>query len=309
VAGDSARPTDERRIRPLHVVFLFFLGLAWGSSFLFTEIGIRTIPPATLAAARITGAALVLGLIAVGRGARPPRELRFWLYFLLAGMNGNAVPFILIGWGQVRIDSSLAAILLATTPLFTLLLAHFFIHDDRLSGRKTVGVALGFVGVVLLVGAGALATIGAAVWGQLAIVGAALSFAVTYLWARHLRALPPTISSAAALASAALWAVPASLIVDRPWTLTPSAESLLAAAALALFSTAAANVVFFWLVSQTRASFVSLTNYIIPAVGVMWGVTLLGETITWQALIALAVIMAGLALSSTARERAAGRPS
>lgn len=265
---------------------------------MFTEIGVRTIPPMTLTAARIAGAALIIWLVAWRMGVALPRGARVWAVIALAGFNGNALPFALISWGQVRIDSSLAAILLATAPLFTLILMHFFTDDDRLNGRKALGIACGFAGVVILVGVDAFSVIGAGFWGQLALIGAAMSFALTYLWARLLRGLSPVATSAAVLLCSTLWSLPASLLVDRPWTLTPSLDSALAVLALAVLSTAAANLVFFWLVARTRPSFVSLTNYLLPLVGVMWGVLLLGESLPWRVLAAMAAILAGIALTS-----------
>lgn len=286
------------RIQPIHMAGLVFLGFAWGSSYLFTEIGVRTIPPVTLAAARIVLATLLMGAVAWHLGHRIPRDARTWLLFAAAGFNGSALPFFLISWGLVRIDSSLAAILIATVPLFTLVLAHAFTSDDRITARKTAGVALGFAGVVVLLGVDALGGIGAGFWGQLAMVAASLSFAVTLLWGRLLRDVPPAVSSASALLCASFWILPASLIFEQPWTLAPSLDSVLAAVVLALLSTAAANHVFFWLVSQTRSSFVALSNYLQPAVALFWGVVLLGEIVNWRAAAALAAILIGVGISS-----------
>lgn len=293
--------TRAGAIRPVHVAWLLFLGFAWGSSFMFTAIGVRTIPPMTLTAARIVGAALMLWIVAWRMGLEVPRGARIWGLIALAGLNGNALPFALISWGQVRVDSSLAAILLSTAPLFTLPLMHFLTSDDRMDARKSLGIALGFAGVVMLIGVDALSEISGGFWGQLALVGAAMSFALTYLWARLLRAMSPVAVSAWVLLGSSLWSLPIALVVDRPWTLAPSQESVLAALALAVLSTGAANLVFFWLVSQTRPSFVSLTNYLLPAVGVMWGVLLLGESLPWRTLAALAVIVAGIALTSISK--------
>lgn len=304
MSGNRPAPAGGGRpfeIRPIHVAWLLFLGFAWGSSFMFTAISVRTIPPMTLTAARIVGAALMLWIVAWRMGLEVPRGARIWGLIALAGLNGNALPFALISWGQVRVDSSLAAILLSTAPLFTLPLMHFLTHDDRMDTRKSLGIGLGFVGVVILIGVDALSEIGAGFWGQLALIGAAMSFALTYLWARALRDMSSLAVSAWVLLGSSLWSLPVALVVDRPWTLAPSLDSVLAALALAVLSTGAANLVFFWLVAQTRPSFVSLTNYLLPAVGVMWGVLLLGEGITWRALAAFSVIMGGIVLTSISK--------
>ncbi len=300
----------QTSIRPLDIGYLLFLSLVWGSSFLFVAVSVETIPPLTLAAGRVVLAAAAMIVVLRAGGRRLPLEPRLWIIFLLIGLVGNALPFTLIGWGQVRIDSSLAVILISTVPLFTLMLAHLLTADDRMTPGKGAGIALGFAGVVLLLGPDVLTELGAGVWGQLAVVGGALSFAVTNMLARLLRDLHPTVISAGVLICAVFWTVPASLVVDRPWTLAPAWIGLLAACALGLISTAAANLVYFRLIARTRPTFVSLSNYLMPAVGVMWGVGLLGEAFTLRSFGALALILLGVAAAGIGarRRRPAGAP-
>ncbi len=291
-------------VRAQDVASILFLGLAWGSSFLFIAVAVRSIPPLTLAAGRVLLAAAVMAAVVRATGERRPLGPRDWAMFLLIGLCGNALPFTLIGWGQARIASSLAAILIATVPLFTLAFAHAFTADDRLTPGKLAGMVLGLAGVLVLVGPGALLEMSSGVWGQLAVVGGALSFAATNLLASRLRTLPPAQVAAAVMLCAALWTVPASLAIDRPWTLSPAPVSVLALAALGLISTALASLVYFRLIARTRPTFVALSSYLMPAVGVMWGVALLGETFAPRALVAFALILAGIAAAGLARGRA-----
>ncbi|MDJ0950024.1 MAG: EamA family transporter [Alphaproteobacteria bacterium] len=282
---------------------LFFLGSAWGSSFMFIKIGIGSIPPVTLAAARVLIGAALLAAIARAQGRHFPPIGRVWLLFLLIGLTGNALPFALIGVGETLIDSALAAVLIATVPLFTMCLAHFFAADDRLSAGKILGLVLGFSGVVLLIGPDALAGAQADVLGAAAIVGAALGYAVTNIAAQQARRLPAVVAGACTLACAALWAVPASLLLERPWTVSPGTDALLALLALTLVSTAAGNLVFFRLIARTGPSFVSFNNYLIPGMGVIFGTLFLGEEIGLRTLGALALILLGIAAATDAGPR------
>jgi drug/metabolite transporter (DMT)-like permease len=290
---------------------LAFLGTAWGSSFLFTGVAVKAIPPLTLAALRIVIGMTVLLLAARLAGHRLPTDARAWRNFLLMGLTNSAIPFMLLTGGQARIDSGLAAILIAATPLFTLLLAHPF-TDDKATPRKIVGAAIGFGGIVLLLGPAALAGIGASVLGQVMILGAGLSFAATQILARRMRNdAPAPISAACSLVCSALWMVPLALAVDRPWAAAadwqaPSGWLAVAGAVAALgcLSTGIAHLGFFWLIGRAGPNFVSMNNYIAPVVGVAWGWLLLGERLSWTAIGGLVVILAGVAFATWPRRRA-----
>jgi drug/metabolite transporter (DMT)-like permease len=272
------------------------LGLVWGSSFLFIELAVETIPPLTIAAGRLLVGAGVMTVFARGAGERLPTSPRVWAGFLLLGLIGNALPYMLVSSGQAYIDSSLTAILMATGPIFTVILAHVFTKDDRASPRKGVGILLGFAGVALLLGPAAWGGLDASLIGQLLATAGAFSFAVNNLLARLVRGQPPATSAAAALYCGTLWALPACLIFERPFAASPSAISILSVLALGVLSSALANVLFFRLSLIAKPSFVALTSYIMPAVAVIWGVLLLGETLSWRQIAALAVILLGIAV-------------
>ena len=278
-----------------------FLGLVWGSAFLFTNLAVATIPPITLTAGRTwIGAAMMVAVAAALRHSLP-RGRRVWFMLLTMGLTGSVLPLSLISWGQERIDSGLAAILVGTVPLVTVLLAHFATDDDRLSWRKVAGVILGLGGLLVLIGPAALAGLGDGAWRQLAVFAGACSFAVTILLARAVREVSPAVSSAVVLGFAGIVASALGLAFEQSWRLTPSTTSLLAMLALGILSTGAGNLAFYRLSRTAPPSFVSLNNYLIPAVALMWGALLLGEPFTARAAGALALILGGVAVAGIRR--------
>lgn len=280
---------------------LLFLGVAWGSAFLFTKLAIDTIPPITLTAGRAWIGALMMIAVALVLRHSLPRGGRIWFMLLAMGITGSALPLSLIAWGQVSISSGLAAILIGTVPLITVVLAHFAVQDDRLSWPKLAGVILGLGGLVVLIGPSALAGLGDSLWRQLAVFGGACSFAVTILLARAVREVSPAVSSAVVLGFAALVASALGFTFEQPLRLDPTASALLAMLALGILSTGAGNLAFYRLSRTAPPSFVSLSDYLIPAVALTWGALLLGEPFTLRIAGALALILGGVAVASIRR--------
>jgi len=298
----------RRGYQPVDYLLLLLLSAIWGSSFLFIKLAVAAIPPMTLVAARLGLAALALLLFLAATGRRLPRDGGIWFGFLVVAVIGNVVPFFLINWGEVTMDSSLAAILLATAPLATIVLAHAFTPDERLTPLKGLGVTIGFGGILVLVGPDALAGFGREAVSQFAIVGAACCYAVTGVFVRRSRLieLPPAVTAAGVLVTAAVIAVPLALVIDRPWVLpAPSTGALLALGVLALLCTSAAYLILFRLLAATGATFVSLLNYLAPVFGVFWGALLLGEPLHLDVLGALALILLGLVLTQARGRREA----
>ena len=244
-------------------------------------------------------AAVVLYAFIALKGQRLPRSGRMWTLFFLIGILGNGLPFTLIAWGEQRIDSGLAAILMAVMPLATLLLTHAFTEDERLTAPKAVG----FAGVVLLVGPEAFGGLGGTVWRQLAVAGGAVCYAVAATIARSLPPSPPAVRGAAVMMCAAVQMIPLVLLVDAPWTLSPSLGSVAAVVYLGLLPTALATIIFFQLIAARGATFVALNNYLIPALGVIWGAAVLGERISFPAVGALAVILIGIGITNLRQPR------
>ncbi len=289
-----------------HLALLFLLASIWGSSFMAIKVGVETIPPLTLAAARVMLATVVLWGFARLRGVALPRGGRIWLYCFLLGVIGNGLPFTLINWGEERIDSGLAAILMAVMPLATVVMAHFFTVGDRMTPVKLAGVVIGFGGVVVLVGPEAVKGLGGDVWRQLAVSGGAVSYAVAAILARNMPPAPLIARSAAVMIVASLVMTPLALAFEAPWTLNPSPEALLAGAYLGLIPTALATIILFHLLQSRSASFIAQINYLIPVFGVLWGVVVLGEGVSPQSATALAVILAGMAIAQYQRRPPSG---
>ncbi len=286
---------------PRHVLYLAVLSSLWGSSFMLTKVALHDLPPTTIVAGRIALACVVLVCILVARGVRLPRDLGTWLWFALLGLTGTVLPFLLINLGQVHVDSGLAAIIVGATPLFTILLAHTLTLDERMTARGLSGVLAGLVGIVVLVGPAALGGLGANLWAQLAIVGGALSYGLNNVIARRMRGQPVVITATGVMICSTVMAVPAALAVDGYRLPDASTDSLLAVAALGVLSTSLGIILFYRLIGETSATFVSMTNYLVPIVGVVWGVALMAEHLAWNAFAALALILLGVAVVSRRR--------
>ena len=283
-----------------HVVLLATLTLLWSSSFTFIKVGVATVPPLTMAAVRVVMAAAILWTYAGLRGMPVPRSLRFWAPYFLLAIFGNSLPFFLVAWGEAVIDSALAAILIAVMPLVTIVLAHQFTEDERLSVPKVlgVGVGLGFAGVVTVVGADALRGLGDSVWRQLAVAGSATCYAISAVFVRRAPAAPTEVRAAVVLTCASLQLVPAALLLDWPLAVTPTAASMGAVIYLGLMSTALATIIYFRLIAARGATFVSFNNYMGPPVGVLLGALFLGERPPAAAIGGMAMILAGVGLAS-----------
>jgi drug/metabolite transporter (DMT)-like permease len=277
-------------------LWLLLLASLWGPSFLFIKVAVTEIPPFTMVLGRVGLGALLLYLVLRLQGRHLPAFGPLWKHVAVIAFFHNAVPFVLFGWGEQYIDSALASILNGTTPLFTIILAHFFVEDDRLSPTKVAGVLLGFGGLLLLIAPSLLSGIQATTWGLVAITVASASYGVAIVYTRnHMRGLPPLVAPTAQLFVATLYLLPVSLLVDRPYTLPlPSWPALGSLLALAVLGTALAFIVYYRLVERADASYVSMVTYVIPVFGVILGVVVLNERLTWNALAGFVLILLGV---------------
>lgn len=280
------------------VGLLVILAVMWSSSFTVIKVGVETVPPTTLAMLRVVIGAVVLYVWLKAKRQALPTELRLWGSFFLIGCIGNAIPFTLINWGEQKIPSGLAAIVIAAMPLAALVLGRVF-SDEILNARRLIGVLVGFAGVVFLIGPQELLALGHQVLRQLAVVTAAVCYAISGILVRKLPGAKPLQHGTGVLIASAVVLVPASFLVDQPWTLSFSAEALAASLYLGVFPTAVAIILLIVVVSSRGVTFLALNNYIIPIMGVVWGYLFLGEVITQEALIALALIFAGVAIAGT----------
>jgi drug/metabolite transporter (DMT)-like permease len=278
--------------------FLWILLLAaiWGPSFLFIKVAVHEVPPFTLVLGRVGLASLVLYLFLRMRGGRMPTDRQFWLRIAFMGLLANAVPFVLFSWGEQYVDSAMASILNGTTPLFTVVLAHYFAQDDRMSLTKLFGTILGFLGLALLVAPSLISGFQLETWGLLALVLAALCYGVTIVFARnYLRNYPPLVAPTGQLGMAALFLLPLSLIFEQPGQLAmPSLPALASWMALSLLGTAIAFLVYYHILDRFSASDLSMVTYLIPIFGILLGVIVLGEQPGWNAYVGCGLILLGV---------------
>lgn len=283
-------------------VMLGCLCMAWGFAFLLIAIGLKSFPPLTLVTLRLAVGAFVLYLIMRWQGLKLPAERHWWMRFTLLTMLGNLIPFTLISWGQLHIASSQAGLLMALVPISTMVLAHFFVAYERLTAQRIFGVLAGFAGVTALVGGEALSGLGgASLPAQLAIIAATFSYAVNNVYSKRLPTHNGLVTATGSLIAGALVILPFCLVLERPWELQVDAGPLLATIALGVFSTGLATWVYFVVVSNCGPNFLSLINYIIPALSFAAGALLLGEPVnSWQ-FVGLAAICSGIAISQHRR--------
>lgn len=276
--------------------WLFLLAALWGPSFLFIKVAVVEIPPLTLMLGRVGIAGIVLYLMLRAQGGNLLPFGRVWRHFAFMALMQHAIPFVLFGWGEQHIDSALAGILNGTTPLFTLILAHFFTNDDRLTPTKVVGTTVGFGGLLVLIGPSLLSGVRATTWGLLAVTVAAACYGVAIVYSRrHLRGLPPLVGPTTQLLLAALYLLPISLLVEQPYHLPmpswPAWGSLLG---LSLLGTAIAFIVYYHLLNLVSATYLSMTTYLVPIFGVILGELVLHEELGWNAYLGCLLILVGV---------------
>jgi drug/metabolite transporter (DMT)-like permease len=288
--------SHKRVMAPFEWLLLVALSVLWGGSFFFAEVALADLRPLTVVLGRVGLAAIALNLMVRARGLRMPTSYRAWGAFLLMGGLNNLIPFSLIFWGQTEIASGLASILNATTPLFTVVLAHFLTRDERMTGNRLAGVVSGLLGVALMVGPSALAGLGVHVVAQLACLAAALSYAFAGIFGRRFRGMPPLVTAAGQVSATTLMILPVALLVDQPWSLPqPGLATWGALAGLAMLSTALAYVIYFRLLATVGATNLLLITFLIPVSALALGMTILGERLDPRHFAGMALIGLGLA--------------
>jgi drug/metabolite transporter (DMT)-like permease len=278
-------------------LLLILLSIVWGGSFFFAKVAVAELPPLTIVLARVTIAAAALHLLVLATGQRMPGEAALWRDFLVMGLLNNAIPFSLIFWGQKEIASGLASILNATTPLFTVLVAHGFTADEKATPAKLIGVGLGLMGVALMIGLDLMSGLGSHLWSELAVLAAALSYAFAGVFGRRFRGRPPLVVAAGQLTGSSILILPLALLIDRPWALPmPSIGTCAALVGLALLSTALAYVIFFRILARAGATNLLLVTFLIPVSALLLGVAFLAEAVSAHQLLGMALIGLGLAV-------------
>lgn len=285
------------RLGPMDWGLLVLLSLLWGGSFLCVGIAVQELPVLTIIALRVSLAALVLWGIALFCGHQLPRGRKTWQAFLALGLLNNVIPFGLIVLGQQTIGAGLAAILNATTPLWTVLVAALFLADERFSKQKLFGVLLGLVGVIVMVGPDSLAGISRNLGAQLAVLGATLSYAFASVFGRRFAAakISPLHTALGQVTASSFILVPLALMIDTPWaSALPSQATIFAILGLAVLSTAGGYLLFFNILERAGATNVSLVTLLIPPSAIAMGMLVLEETLQGIHFIGLALIILGL---------------
>jgi drug/metabolite transporter (DMT)-like permease len=281
----------------MNLLLLLALGTIWGSSYLFIKVTVADVPPLTLVAGRLTLAAVILwGVMAASRQSMPRRR-SLWGAYTVMGFFSGTLPYVLISWGEQYISSGLAALLQATMPIFTVLMAHFAIREERLTMASVLGVAVGFAGVAVLMLPDLRQGLHASLWGQAAIVVSSASYAGAAVYARlRLRGQSPLASTTGQLTMGAVLTLPLALIIDRPFHLSPSPQAWWAWLGLILLGTVIAYIIYYAIIERTSATFVSMVTYVIPVNGLLLGALVLNETLTLNVLVSAILILAGVVL-------------
>jgi len=280
-------------------IWLLSLSVLWGGSFFFAKVAVGELDPLTVVFVRVGLAALALNSILLARGVNPVRRGSPWAAYLVMGILNNALPFGLIFWAQTRIPSGLASILNATTPLFTLVVAHWLTRDEKIDAAKVAALLVGLGGVIVLIGPDLLLE-ASSLWGQLACLAAALSYAFAGVYGRRFKALKavPMDVAAGQVTAGTVLIFPIMLLADRPSTLAnlPSPSVWLALAGLALLSTALAYVLYFRILAAAGATNLLLVTFLIPLTAMLLGALVLGERLAPRHFAGMALIGLGLAV-------------
>ena len=276
---------------------LLALAAAWGGSFFFNGVAVRELPSFTLVWLRVAVAAVTLLLLLRLLGNRIPTGWRLWAAFFGMGMLNNVAPFVLIVWGQHHIASGLASILNATTPLFTVLIAHLLTPDEKLTPFKGAGLAVGFVGALAMIGPDALRGLGTEVMAQLACLAGAVSYAFAGIFGRRFKRMgvPPMATAAGQVSASTILLFPVMLLVDRPWTLAmPHVATWAAVLGIAQLSTALGYVLYFRILAAAGATNLLLVTFLIPVSAILLGALVLGETLLLRHFLGMGLIGVGL---------------
>jgi drug/metabolite transporter (DMT)-like permease len=282
---------------PAEWTMLLALSVIWGGSFFFFAIAVRALPTFTIVLLRVGLGALALWGLLFILGATIPRDRAAWRDFLIMGLINNAIPFSLIVWGQKEVASGLAAILNAMTPFFTVLVANAFTRDEKLSWMRLVGALTGLLGVAIMMGYDIVSQFGGSLASQLAVIGAALSYAFGSVFGRRFAHLPPLMTAAGQTTGSSLLLLPLVLFVDRPWNLLwPGTDVWLAIAGLAFLCTSLAYVLYFTILKRSGATNIVLVTFLVPVSAILLGALFLDERLGPQHGFGMLAIGLGLVL-------------
>ena len=286
------------------------LSLIWGSSFLFIKIGLVEITPLMLVAFRISFGILFLFIVLRAQRLSLPKGRRLWGYFIIAGLFNTALPFVLIAWSETVIESALASILNGMTPLFSVLIAHFVLHDERITGAKAIGVILGFAGLIVIVGRNLQGGLFGNLVAELAVVAASISYAAASVFVRRtLRHQPATVLAVGQLGMADIFILAGLFAIDRPLHFPSQPLTWFSVVWLGILGSGVAYLLYFYLLKEIGASRTTMVTYVIPVVGVFLGIIVLHEALDWRALLGAIIAIGGVLLANRTKPPVAVAPS
>jgi len=277
-------------------IVLFALGALWGSSFGAIKIALHGVTPLTVMSVRILLAGAALLLLILVRKTPFPRGIQNWIKIGWMALFGTLIPFFLVPWGQLQIDSSLAAILMAVNPLFALTLGHFFSDHESFTLRQLLAMLVGFSGILLVFGENAISSINGNIWAQLAVIGAGFCYTISGVIVSRVRGASADSVSASIFICSSVIVFPVWMILEQPWSLHFETESLLALTHLGLVSTGMAFLMRYYIILRAGAVFLSYVAFIIPMFGILFGILFLEETISVNTMGAVVLILSGVFL-------------
>ncbi len=278
---------------------IILLSILWGGSFFFVEVIIAELPTLTVVFLRVALAAVALWVFVFATGLKIPTTPKAWLAFLIVGLLNNVIPFWLIIGGQIYITAGLSSILNATTPLFAIVVAGILLADERPTYLKIIGVVIGFFGTVVMIGPSALEGLNKDVIAQIAILGAALSYAFSSVYGRRFKVMniDPTMVATGQVTTSSLILMPVVLLIDQPFSLAfPSTQVVASVLALAILSTAVAYVLYFRILGSAGAVNSLLVTFLVPISAILLGTLILGESLELIHLLGMALIALGLSV-------------
>ncbi|KZM49283.1 EamA family transporter [Labrenzia sp. OB1] len=283
--------------RSFEFALLGLLALLWGSSYFWIALALPTIPPATLIAVRVLSAAVALLAIMAVRGIRMPLDARSWRLFFIQSLVNSTGPWLLLAWGQQYAGTAVSSVLNSTSPLWVFVFSWLLMGGAQRPGfRPLAGVLLGFGGIILIVGVGALEDLGKNLIAQLAVLSGAALYGIAALQGRRFAGMPPIVTATGTLICSALVLVPFSLVAERPWTLSPDATGVVAALVLGLVCTALAFLIYFRLLSTLGAMGTASQAYLRSGVGVFLGVVFLSERLELETFAGICLAIFGVVL-------------
>jgi drug/metabolite transporter (DMT)-like permease len=288
-----------------HWIVFILLGMIWSSSFLWIKIAVQDIGPMALVAFRMLFGTLAAVAVATLRKASWPRDWKTWRIFAILGPTSLAIPVFLISWGEQSIDSAVASILNATVPLFTIVIAHYWLHDDRMTVQKVLGLLIGFVGVVVLLSEDLGTKAHSSALGQAAVILAAVFYAWSAVYARKATAHVDTLvrgASPVIMAAVFMWLI--GPLAERPFEVPSLPITWVATLWLGVLGTGLAFIMFYYLLHEIGPTRTSLVTYLFPLGGVLLGVLLLDEHLSWQLVVGSVLILASLAVVNWRPRRA-----